>query len=58
MYSCSFHIFKLNNLKVIHDLHSQCLTEILSKTTWFMGMEGVGEERERREKEQFNVKKN
>jgi hypothetical protein len=41
MYSYIFHIFKLNNLKVIHDLHSQCLTEILSKTTWFMGMEGV-----------------
>jgi hypothetical protein len=29
----SFHIFKLNNLKVIHDLYSQCLTETFSKTT-------------------------
>jgi hypothetical protein len=26
IYSCSFHISKLNNLKVIHDLYSQCLT--------------------------------
>jgi hypothetical protein len=41
MYSYSFHIFKLNNLKVIYDLRSQCLTEILSKTTWFMGTKGV-----------------
>jgi hypothetical protein len=41
IYSCSFHIFKLNNLKVIHDLYSRCLIEILSKTTWFMGMEAV-----------------
>jgi hypothetical protein len=36
-----FHISKLSNLKIIHDLHSQCLTEILSKTTCFMSMEGV-----------------
>jgi hypothetical protein len=28
-----FHISKLNNLKVIHDLCSQCLTQALSKTT-------------------------
>jgi hypothetical protein len=36
-----FHIFKLNNLKVIHDLHSQCLTQILSKTTSNRKPEGV-----------------
>jgi hypothetical protein len=34
MYSYSFHIFRLNNLKVIHNLHSQYLTEILSETTF------------------------
>jgi len=28
-----FHIFKLNNLIVIDDLYSQCLTQTLSKTT-------------------------
>jgi len=32
---------RLNNLKVIHDLYSQCLTQILSKTTFFSSMEGV-----------------
>jgi hypothetical protein len=26
----SFHIYKLNNLKVIDDLYSQCLTQALS----------------------------
>jgi hypothetical protein len=26
IYSRSFHISKLNDLKVIHDLYSQCLT--------------------------------
>jgi hypothetical protein len=31
--SCSFHISKFNNLKVIHDLYSQCLAQILSKTS-------------------------
>ena len=36
-----FHIFKFNNLKVIHDLYSQCLTQALSKTTLFFSMEGV-----------------
>ena len=41
IYSYSFHIFKLNNLKVIHDLYSQCLTQTLSKTTYFIGIEGV-----------------
>ena len=34
-------ILKLNNLKVIHDLYSQCLTQILSKTTFFSSMKGV-----------------
>jgi meiotically up-regulated gene 157 (Mug157) protein len=32
MYLYDFHIFKLNNLKVIHSLYSQCLTQTLSKT--------------------------
>ena len=41
IYSYGFHIFKFNNLKVIHDLYSQCLTQTLSKTTFFMGTEGV-----------------
>ena len=36
-----FHIFKLNNLKVIHDLYSQCLTQALSKTNLFFSTEGV-----------------
>jgi len=36
-----FHIFKLNNLKVIHDLYSQCLTQTLSKTIFFVGIEGI-----------------
>jgi hypothetical protein len=35
------HIFKLNNLKVVHDLHSQCLTQNLSKTTSNSEPEGV-----------------
>ena len=34
LYPYGFQIFKLNNLKVIHDLYSQCLTQTLSKTTW------------------------
>ena len=42
IYSYNFHFFKLNYLKVIHDLYSQCLTQILSKTTFFSSMEGVG----------------
>jgi hypothetical protein len=41
IYSYGFHIFKLNTLKVIHDLYSQCLTQTLSKTTSFTNMEGV-----------------
>jgi len=36
-----FTFFKLNNLKVIHDLYSQYLTQILSKTTLSVGTEGV-----------------
>ena len=36
-----FTFFKLNNLKVVHDLYSQCLTPILSKKTSFFSMEGV-----------------
>jgi hypothetical protein len=32
---------KLNDLKVIHDLYSQCLTQTLSKTTSNMKPEGV-----------------
>ena len=41
IYSYNFHFFKLNNLKVIHDLYSQCLTQILSKTSSKSYMEGV-----------------
>ena len=41
IYSYNFHFFKLNNLKVIHDLYSQCLTQALSKTTSKSYMEGV-----------------
>jgi hypothetical protein len=37
-----FHIFKLNDLKVIHDLCSQCLTQTLSKTISNREPEGVG----------------
>jgi hypothetical protein len=33
IYSKNFHICKLNNLKIIADLYSQYLTQILSKTT-------------------------
>jgi hypothetical protein len=33
IYIYDFHIFKLNNLKVIHDLCPRCLTQTLSKTT-------------------------
>jgi hypothetical protein len=36
-----FHIFKLNGLKVIHDLYSECLTQTLSKTTSNSEPEGV-----------------
>jgi hypothetical protein len=41
MYLYDFHIFKLNDLKVIHDLYSQCLTQTLSKTTSNREPEGV-----------------
>ena len=41
IYSYNFHFFKFNNLKVIHDLYSQCLAQILSKTTSKSYMEGV-----------------
>jgi hypothetical protein len=34
-YLYDFHIIKLNDLKVIHDLYSQCLNQTLSKTTSF-----------------------
>jgi hypothetical protein len=33
IYVYNFYICKLNNLKVIDDLYSQCLTQTLSKTT-------------------------
>ena len=41
IYSYNFHICKLNNLKIIDDLYSQCLTKILSRTTSFPNTEGV-----------------
>ena len=41
IYSYGFHISKLNNLKVIHDLYSQCLTQTLSIATSFTNLEGV-----------------
>ena len=41
IYSYGFCILKLKNLKVIHDLYSQCLTQTLSKTIFFSSMEGV-----------------
>jgi hypothetical protein len=36
-----FTFAKLNNLKVINDLYSQCLTQTLSKTTSKSDTEGV-----------------
>jgi hypothetical protein len=41
IYLYDFHISKLNNLKVIHDFYSQCLTKTLSKTTSNTKLEGV-----------------
>ena len=41
IYSYSFCILKLNSLKVIHDLYSQCLTQTLFKTTFFSSMDEV-----------------
>ena len=35
IYTYSFYISKLNDLKVIHDLYSQCLIQALSKMTLF-----------------------
>jgi len=32
IYSYNFHICKLNNLKVIHDLYFQCLIQMTSKS--------------------------
>jgi hypothetical protein len=40
-YSYNFYICKLNHLKVIDDLYSQCLTQTLSKTTSKSYTEGV-----------------
>jgi len=40
-YSYGFHIFKLNNLKHIRNLYSQCLTQTLSKMTSFTNLERV-----------------
>ena len=37
----NFHIYKINNLKAIDDLYSQCLTQNKSKTTFFTNTEGV-----------------
>jgi hypothetical protein len=34
-------VFIFSNLKVMHDLYSQCLTEILSKTTCFISTKEV-----------------
>jgi hypothetical protein len=36
-----FRIFKLNNLKTIYDLYSQCLTQNLFKTICFTDMKRV-----------------
>jgi hypothetical protein len=36
-----FHISKPNDLKVIHDLYSQCLAQTLSKTSSNCNTEGV-----------------
>ena len=36
-----FYILKLNNLRVIHDLYSQSLTQTLAKTSIILDMEGV-----------------
>jgi hypothetical protein len=36
-----FIFFELNNLKVIHDLYSQCLTQTLFKITFFISTERV-----------------
>jgi len=41
IYLYVFYIFKLNNIKVIHDLYPQYLNQTLSKTIFFMSMEGI-----------------
>ena len=41
IYSYNFYIFKLNNLRVIHVLYYQGLTQTLSKMLIILGMEGV-----------------
>ena len=41
IYSYNFYIFKLHNLRVIHDLYSQGLTQTLSKTSIILVMKGV-----------------
>ena len=33
--------FSIQQLKIIYNLYSQCLTQTLSKTVFFLGMEGV-----------------
>jgi hypothetical protein len=43
IYSYGFHISKLNKLKVIYDLYSQCLTQILSKMISLRKLEGVSQ---------------
>ena len=43
IYSYNFYFFKLNDLKIIHDLYSQCLTQILSKTSSISYIKGVYE---------------
>jgi hypothetical protein len=47
IYLYNFYIYKLNNLKVIDDLYSQCLIQTLSKTTFKSDTEGVYRERAR-----------
>jgi hypothetical protein len=42
IYSCSFHISKLRELRVIHDLYFQYLTQTFFKVTLFTKPEGVG----------------
>jgi hypothetical protein len=41
IYWYDFHIWKLNDFKVIYHLYSQCLTPILSKRFFFTKPEGV-----------------
>ena len=41
IYSYGFYISKLNNLKVIHDLYSQYLTQTFSKNDFIFSTEEV-----------------